>query len=315
MPWKPRPGMQGVAGQPGDTPDRALGLSAGELAADFGGPLPADGSRPGRGRRPARRQAEPGLMAMPSGRFFGWVIGGTLPAALAADWLASAWDQNAGCARDPGRGGLEEAAGGGSSTARPAGGADVGFTTGATMANFTGLAAARAACWRRRLGRRPARADGAPADPLLRRRGAARHGRPRACATSGWAAPVVAADRQGRTIRPSWTAPWTARSAAADGPGARVPAGRQPALRRLRPVRRGDRRRARARRLGARGRRVRALGGGRPRRSRHLTAGLAGRLLGDRRAQDPQRALRLRDRDRRGTPGRCVRPWACTPAT
>ena len=40
--------------------------------------------------------AEPGLVAMPSGRFFGWVIGGVLPAALGADWLTSAWDQNAG---------------------------------------------------------------------------------------------------------------------------------------------------------------------------------------------------------------------------
>src|SRR6185437_16983434 len=38
---------------------------------------------------------EPGLIATPSGRFFGFVIGGSHPAALAADWLVSAWDQNA----------------------------------------------------------------------------------------------------------------------------------------------------------------------------------------------------------------------------
>ncbi|HEX8768342.1 MAG TPA: aminotransferase class V-fold PLP-dependent enzyme [Jatrophihabitans sp.] len=86
-----------------------------------------------------------GLMAMPSGRFFGWVIGGTLPAALAADWLVSAWDQNAGMRTPtPGVVAAEETA------ARwlldllglPAGAA-VGFVTGATMANFSCLAAAR----------------------------------------------------------------------------------------------------------------------------------------------------------------------------
>ena len=38
---------------------------------------------------------DPGLTAMPGGRFYGMVIGGTHPAALAADWLVSAWDQNA----------------------------------------------------------------------------------------------------------------------------------------------------------------------------------------------------------------------------
>ena len=40
--------------------------------------------------------AEPGLIAIGSPRFFGWVIGGTQPVALAADWLVSAWDQNTG---------------------------------------------------------------------------------------------------------------------------------------------------------------------------------------------------------------------------
>ena len=44
------------------------------------------------------REAAPGLTAMVSPRFFGFVIGGAHPAGLAADWLASAWDQNAGLA-------------------------------------------------------------------------------------------------------------------------------------------------------------------------------------------------------------------------
>lgn len=91
--------------------------------------------------------AEPGLMAMPSGRFFGWVIGGTLPAALAADWLVSAWDQNSGMRyATPAIAAIEEGAGHWllDLLGLP-GESDVGFTTGATMANFTGLAAAR---WR-----------------------------------------------------------------------------------------------------------------------------------------------------------------------
>src|SRR3954471_7306371 len=44
------------------------------------------------------RDADPGLAQMGSGRYFGFVIGGVLPVALAADWLTSAWDQNAGLA-------------------------------------------------------------------------------------------------------------------------------------------------------------------------------------------------------------------------
>src|SRR6185437_13287694 len=69
--------------------------SVAEVTAVLGTELPA-------GPTPANevidllaRACEPGLTAMPSGRFYGMVIGGTHPAALAADWLVSAWDQNA----------------------------------------------------------------------------------------------------------------------------------------------------------------------------------------------------------------------------
>lgn len=82
-----------------------------------------------------------------SGRFFGWVIGGTLPAAMAADWLVSAWDQNSALRyATPAIAAIEEAAG--EWLLQLLGlpkESDVGFVTGATMANFTCLAAAR---WR-----------------------------------------------------------------------------------------------------------------------------------------------------------------------
>jgi glutamate/tyrosine decarboxylase-like PLP-dependent enzyme len=89
--------------------------------------------------------AEPGLLAINSGRFFGWVMGGVLPAALGADWLVSSWDQNAGMrAATPGVVAIEEAAGQFlvEILGLPAGSA-VGFTTGATTANVCGLAAGR----------------------------------------------------------------------------------------------------------------------------------------------------------------------------
>lgn len=93
------------------------------------------------------RLAEPGLMAIGSGRFFGWVMGGTLPAALAADWLVSAWDQNNGLRyATPAAAAIEERAGAWilDLLGLPAT-SSVGFTTGGTMANFVGLAAARGA--------------------------------------------------------------------------------------------------------------------------------------------------------------------------
>ena len=115
------------------------------LAGDLGGTLPDEPTEAAAVIDMLARCVEPGLMAMPSGRFFGWVIGGTLPAAMAADWLTSAWDQNSGMRfATPGTVAVEEAAAAWllDLLGLPAG-ADVGFVTGATMANFTGLAAGR----------------------------------------------------------------------------------------------------------------------------------------------------------------------------
>ncbi|MET0789077.1 MAG: aminotransferase class V-fold PLP-dependent enzyme [Cellulomonas sp.] len=118
---------------------------ADRLAAVLGGPLPDGPTAPELVVDELAAGIEPGLMGMPSGRFFGWVIGGTHPAALAADWLTSAWDQNTALRHaTPGVVAVEEAAGAWALDVLglPAG-ADVGFVTSATMANFTGLAAAR----------------------------------------------------------------------------------------------------------------------------------------------------------------------------
>lgn len=119
--------------------------TADELAATFAGDLPEGGSDPAQIIDLLASGADPGLMAMPSGRFFGWVIGGSHPAALAADWLVSAWDQNSALRyATPAIAAVEEAAGQWllDLLGLPAD-ADVGFVTGGTMANFTCLAAAR----------------------------------------------------------------------------------------------------------------------------------------------------------------------------
>jgi glutamate/tyrosine decarboxylase-like PLP-dependent enzyme len=119
--------------------------TAEEFVEIFGGRVPELGSDPVEVLDHLAAHAEPGLMAIQSGRFFGWVMGGTLPAALGADWLVSAWDQNAGMWQaTPAVSAIEYVAGEWllDLLGLPAG-SDVGFTTGATMANMTGLAAAR----------------------------------------------------------------------------------------------------------------------------------------------------------------------------
>ena len=91
------------------------------------------------------RYGSPATMAMAGPRFFGFVIGGSLPIALAADWLAAAWDQNTGYYNiTPATARIEQVALRWLlelfDLPRSAGGA---FVTGANVANFVGLAAGR----------------------------------------------------------------------------------------------------------------------------------------------------------------------------
>jgi glutamate/tyrosine decarboxylase-like PLP-dependent enzyme len=116
-----------------------------ELRAAFHEPLPELGIPPERVIAELAEKAEPGLVATSGPRFLGFVIGGSLPVAIGADWLTSTWDQNAGgFAASPAAAVVEEV------TASwlldlfglpPT--ASVGFVTGCQMATFTCLAAAR----------------------------------------------------------------------------------------------------------------------------------------------------------------------------
>ena len=129
-------------------PDRHVAATAGvaELTELLGGPLPA-------GPTPAaetievlgRAATEGGVVASSGPRYFGFVVGGTLPVGIAADWLTSAWDQNSGVydlgpavatAEHVTAQWLVELLG------LPAG-TSVGFPTGCAMAHVTALAAAR----------------------------------------------------------------------------------------------------------------------------------------------------------------------------
>jgi glutamate/tyrosine decarboxylase-like PLP-dependent enzyme len=116
-----------------------------EMRAALGGPLPEQPADALSVVEQLGRDADPGLMAMPSGRFFGGVIGGGVPAAIAADWLTSAWDQNAALTLpSPAAGVVEEVAG--TWLKQLLGlpeGASFGFVTGGQMAHFTCFTAAR----------------------------------------------------------------------------------------------------------------------------------------------------------------------------
>ena len=213
---------------------------------------------------------DPGLVATPGPRFFGFVIGGALPA-RAADWLASAWDQNAGLY-----------------VASPAAAAVVEEVARRVAARPARPAADRE---RRLRHRRP---DGQlhrrwrpPVTRVLRRRGLGRRGatgcrarrairvvvgdeahvtdRPRAAAARPRRRRAI---ERGAGRRPGADARRTrspARSPSVDGPDDRLRAGRQRQHRRVRPARtRSPTLADAARRLAARRRRVRAVGRGEP---------------------------------------------------
>jgi glutamate/tyrosine decarboxylase-like PLP-dependent enzyme len=118
--------------------------SLAEMRAALGGPLPEQPLEPREVVAALATAAEPGVVASSSGRFFGFVIGGATPAALAADWLTSVWDQNAGLyILGPAASVVEEVAG--RWLAELLGlpvGVSVGFVTGAQMANLRALAIA-----------------------------------------------------------------------------------------------------------------------------------------------------------------------------
>jgi len=116
-----------------------------ELTAALGGPLPQSGMDPRAVIASLVDAADPGVVASPSGRWFGFVLGGSLPAALAADWLTSTWDQNAGLyAAGPAASVVEEVCRGwlAELLGLPPH-VSAAYVTGCQMAHVTALAAAR----------------------------------------------------------------------------------------------------------------------------------------------------------------------------
>lgn len=128
-------------------PERPVGweVTPDELRNALGGPLPDGPSNARDVIAELAKAADAGIVGTTSPRYFGFVIGGVTPASLAADWLTSLWDQNAGLyVGGPSASVVEEVAGAWliEILGLPSN-VSFGFTTGAQMATFTGLAAAR----------------------------------------------------------------------------------------------------------------------------------------------------------------------------
>lgn len=138
--------LEGLDARPVFPTDAALGN-----LSRFDEPIPDEPADPAAVLRLLDEAGSPTTVATAGGRYFGFVIGGALPVTVAANWLAGAWDQNAGGrALAPGCAKLEEVASGWllDVLGVPAE-AGVGFVTGATAANTSALAAARHALLRR----------------------------------------------------------------------------------------------------------------------------------------------------------------------
>lgn len=120
-------------------------LSHKELKAKWVTELPQAGTEPKTVVRELYESALPGLTINQGGKFFSWVIGGSHPASIGADWLTSSWDQNCGLyLTSPSASIAEEISGAWLKellNIPPL--ASFGFVTGGQMANFTCLAAAR----------------------------------------------------------------------------------------------------------------------------------------------------------------------------
>jgi glutamate/tyrosine decarboxylase-like PLP-dependent enzyme len=196
--------VQHLAALPGRSVDATVPLD--ELRRRLGGRLPDDATDARRTVEELAAGTEGGLVASNGPRYFGFVTGGSLPAALAADWLTSAWDQNVALGvMSPAAAVAEEVVGGwlvDLLCLPPT--VSFGLVTGAQMANVVGLAAARHHVLAR-LGVDVGRVGLAGAPPLRVVVGAERHVTVdvalRYLGIGSDQVTIVPADRQGR-LRP-----------------------------------------------------------------------------------------------------------------